>query len=242
MERKNLIKRCLFLICLAVIFLVMIMIMARYEEEGEKEIPFNLSKILIVSSVDGKDIDDPDNIWNIDVSQVNDVYVYLDRKEDEECLIKSITFENFKNLTNLEKDLKIYRPTGELEKLYTYSEENYKDKSLSFTGELIDDMKNLEISNIGGMCGFRVANENIGKYISNEEDQEIIYDGRLLEKVGIVQEDIKLQFSFDIIVETNEDIKYKGTIILDMPGENLGEEGKSKIEINDFSNVVFKRI
>ena len=67
MERKNLIKRCLFLICLAVIFLVMIMIMARYEEEGEKEIPFNLSKILIVSSVDGKDIDDPDNIWNIDV-------------------------------------------------------------------------------------------------------------------------------------------------------------------------------
>ena len=57
-----------------------------------------------------------------------------------------------------------------------------------------------------------------------------------------MEEDIKLQFYFDIIVETNENVKYKGTIVLDMPGENLGEEGKSKIEINDFSNVVFKRI
>lgn len=242
MEKRNLIKRCLFLIVLAVIFLVMIMIMARYEEEGEKEIPFNISKILVVSSVDGKDKEDPNNIWNVDVTQINDIYVYLDRKENEEGIIKSITFENFENKLDLEKEIKVYRPTGELEKLYTYSEEDYRNSSIVFNGSLIDDMKNLEISNIGGMCGFRVANENIGNFTSNEEDEEVIYDGRLLEKLGITEENIKLQISFDIIIETDNNIKYKGTIILDMPGENLVVEGKSKIELNDFSNIVFKRI
>ena len=37
MERKSLVKRCLFLVLLAIIFLVVIFIMAKYEEEGEKE-------------------------------------------------------------------------------------------------------------------------------------------------------------------------------------------------------------
>ena len=41
MERKSLVKRCLFIVALAIIFLVVVLIMARYEEEGEKEISFH---------------------------------------------------------------------------------------------------------------------------------------------------------------------------------------------------------
>ena len=70
MERKNLVKRCLFLVVLAVIFLFVILIMARYEEEGEKQIPFNIAKMLIVSSVNGVQNTESEHVWDIDVSQV----------------------------------------------------------------------------------------------------------------------------------------------------------------------------
>lgn len=242
MERKSLVKRCLFIVALAIIFLVVVLIMARYEEEGEKEIPFYISKILLVSSVDGEAKENETNIWDIEVSQVNDIYVYLNRTQDKEETIKSISFTNFKNNLNPESTFKVYRPTGDLDKLYLYSEEDYRETTIEFFGTIKDDMKNLEIANIGGMCGFRIANENIGEFISNEENQEVSYDGKLLEKIGVTEQDIKLQISFDIIIEVDSGIKYKGTIVVDMPGENLIQDGKSTIEINNFDNVIFKRI
>ena len=242
MERKKLVKRCLFLVALSAVFLTIILIMARYEEEGEKDIPFDISKILVVSSVDGVNKENTEHIWDINVSQVNDVYVYLDVIEDPKKVIKNVSFENFKVINNESEDIKIYRPTGDLEKLYTYSKENYIDKSIVFEGAQRDDIQNLEISCIGGMCGFRIANENLGEFISDEESEEITYDGRLLNKLGITNENIKLEFSFDIIVEIADGIKYKGTILLNMPENTMFTDGKSTIEINNFEDIVFKRI
>ena len=92
------------------------------------------------------------------------------------------------------------------------------------------------------MCGFRIANENLGEFISDEESEEITYDGRLLNKLGITNENIKLEFSFDIIVEIADGIKYKGTILLNMPEDTMFTDGKSTIEINNFEDIVFKRI
>ena len=241
MERKNLVKRCLFLVVLAVIFLFEILIMARYEEEGEKQIPFNIAKMLIVSSVNGVQNTESEHVWDIEVSQVNDIYVYIERNKNEDETIKEIVFENFKTYPEDMSNIKIYRPTGELDKLYLYSTEDYKEKSIAFLGTVKDDMKNLEIANIGGMCGFRLSNENLGKFVSDEETEEIIYDGRLLEKIGISNENVKLKLAFDIIIKTDDGINYRGNVIVDMPGEGLIEEGKTTIEINDFENVIFKR-
>lgn len=241
MERKNLVKRCLFLVVLAVIFLFVILIMARYEEEGEKQIPFNIAKMLIVSSVNGVQNTESEHVWDIDISQVNDIYVYIERNKNEDETIKEIVFENFKTYPEDMSNIKIYRPTGELEKLYLYSTEDYKEKSIAFLGTVKDDMKNLEIANIGGMCGFRLSNENLGKFVSDEETEEIIYDGRLLEKIGISNEKVKLKLAFDIIIKTDDGINYRGNVVVDMPGDGLIEEGKTTIEINDFENVIFKR-
>ena len=108
-------------------------------------------------------------------------------------------------------------------------------------GGVIDDLKSLEISNNGGILGFRVAVEELGNYISNE-DEEITYDGKLLSNLGINVSDILFDMSFDVIITTSENISFKGTIRLDMPIETVGEEGSSSKEITDFSNVVFKRI
>ena len=93
--KKNLFKKCLFFITLAVIFMVVISIMIKYEVEGEKVLPYSVSKILLVSTVDGKNNPTNDAIWNIGIKQVNDVYMYIDKTMDTKATIKEVKFENF---------------------------------------------------------------------------------------------------------------------------------------------------
>ena len=134
--KKNLFKKCLFIIALAVIFMVVISIMIKYEVEGEKVLPYSISKILLVSTVDGKDfeITSPDMIWNIGVTQVNDLYIYIDQTMKTDAVIKEVKFENFRITENPEiGKLKVLRPTGEIKNLYTYSEQNYLNSSITYT-------------------------------------------------------------------------------------------------------------
>ena len=216
--------------------------MLKYDVEGEKKLPFSISKILLVSTVDGNEQTDEQNIWNIDVTQVNDLYIYLDKTIDDEQTINQIKVENFVvNKTPSKGKLKVLRPTGELPNLYTYSEQDYINGSITYLGAAIDDMKALEISNNGGVIGFRVALENLGNFISNE-NIEVTYDGKLLSNMGVNLEEISFNISFDIIITTSENVNYKGTITLDMPINSVIEEGSSSTEITEFSNIVFKRI
>lgn len=240
--KKNLLKKCLFIIFLSALLMVVISIMLKYDVEGEKVLPFSIGKILLVSTVDGHVVDDPENIWNIDVTQINDLYIYIDKTLEDEQTINEIKIENFVvNKIPSKGRLKVLRPTGELSNLYTYSEQDYIFTELTYTGAAIDDLKSLEISNNGGVLAFRVALEELGTYISNE-DEEITYDGKLLSNLGINLEEIQFNLSFDIIITTSDDVSYKGTINLDMPIETVIEEGSSNRELTDFSNVVFKRI
>ena len=240
--KKNLLKKCLFIIFLSALLMVVFSIMFKYDVEGEKTLPFSIGKILLVSTVDGNVVDDPENIWNIDVTQINDLYIYIDKTIEDEQTINEIKIENFVITQNPAKGkIKVLRPTGDLSNLYTHSEQDYLDKSLTYLGAAIDDLKSLEISNNGGVIAFRVALEDIGRYISNE-DEEITYDGKLLSNLGISLEEIKFGLSFDIIITTSDNVNYKGTINLNMPINSVIEEGSSNKELTDFSDVVFKRI
>lgn len=241
--KEKIFKKCLFAAFLVVLFAVVISIMLKYDVEGEKELPFSISKILVVSTVDGNLNDDQENIWNIGVTQVNDLYIYVDKSiaEDEQT-IKEIRIENFviNKSPNIGK-LKVLRPTGEIANLYTHSQQDYLNDKIVYTGGVIDDLKSLEISNNGGILGFRISVEELGNYISNE-DEQITYDGKLLSNLGVNIEEIKFNLSFDVVITTSDNISFKGTINLDMPIDTVIEEGSSNKEITDFSDVVFKRI
>ncbi len=241
--KEKIFKKCLFAAFLIILLMIVISIMLKYEVEGERKLPFTISKILIVSTVDGELNEDTENIWNIDVTQANDLYMYFDKTiEDENQTIKEIKIENFVVNKNPKMGkLKILRPTGEIANLYTHSEQNYLNDKIIYTGGIIDDLKSLEISNNGGILGFRVAVDELGNLVSNEGEEKT-YDGKLLADLGVNVSEIEFNMSFDVIITTSENISFKGTINLDMPIETLIEEGISSKEITDFSNVVFKRI
>lgn len=243
--KKNLFKKCLFFIVIVSLLMVVISIMIKYDVEGEKVLPYSISKILLVSTVDGQVNDDPENIWNIGITQVNDIYVYIDKtmetNETNET-IKQVRLENFVITNQPQKGkIKLLRPTGELNNLYTYSQQDYLSEGITYTGETIDDLKSLEISNSGGVLGFRISLEELGTFISNE-DIEITYDGKLLSNLGVKIEEIKFDMNFDIIITTSDDVNYKGTLTLNLPIDTVIEEGSSNKELTDFENIVFKRV
>ena len=86
--KSNLLKKCIFIAAFAIIILIVVIIMLRYDTVGEQDMPYEINKILLVSTVDGKALDDPNNIWNIDVSEVNDVYVFINKTKDTDLTIK----------------------------------------------------------------------------------------------------------------------------------------------------------
>ena len=239
---KNLFKRIIIIAIILAVVGVVSYIMLRYDAEGEKSMPFSLGKILIISTVDGHVNEDQQNIWNIGVEQVNDVYIYIEKNIDKDLTIKQIKLENFQLNKDVSRGVvKLLRPTGDLPNLYTYSQEDYFSKDLTYIGSSIDDMKSLEVSNEGGVLGFRLSLTDLGNFISNDAEQ-ITYDGSLLSGLGINNEEIKFNVSFDIIITTSENVNFKGTINLDLPIGNIIENGTENKEISDFENIVFKRI
>lgn len=240
--KENLIKKCIFFSFIVVIVMISISIMIKYDVEGEKELPFSVKKILLVSTVNGEVKDDPDNIWNINVSQANDIYFYIDKTMETDVVIDEIKFSNFSIEESPKKGVvKLLKPTGELSNLYSYSTHNFWDEGVTFYGAKFDDLKALEIANNGGMIGFRISLEELGTYLSNE-DVEIKYDGNLLKNINVSEEDVKFNVGFDITIKTSEKNMYQSRIKLDLPVNGMIEKGSSSQELTDFSNLVFKRV
>lgn len=241
---KTTFKKCLFLAFILVALTIVFSLVVRYQVVGEDNLPYAISKILIVSKVSTSDNDQTANLWDINLEEDNDVYIYIDKSDEESTdTLQSVTLENFRvtkpaTLGNAV----IYRPTGDLENLYDYSEQNYLGDSITYTGAKIDTMKTLEIRNEGGTIGFRASLENLGNYVSNEEHETITYDGSLIKKAGIEQEEIEFQLAFDVLITLNSNVTFKGTITLDLPNDDILTNPESNIEITDFSDVVFKRI
>ena len=78
---KQIVKLCIALGILAIIIILVIAIMVRYQVEGDKNMPFNLSKIIIVSTAEGNETEGKKK-WNFNVLQNNDVYIYIDKHEN----------------------------------------------------------------------------------------------------------------------------------------------------------------
>ena len=101
-------------------------------------------------------------------------------------------------------------------------------------------MEKQEISKDGGMLAFRISNQELATYVSNDET-EINYDGSLLKKAGISEEDIKITAKMDITIQVSQKEKYKGTLEVELPVENFEDKSIVDKQITDFSKVIFKR-
>ena len=221
------------LVCALAFFVIF-----KYQVEGEKNAVFDISKILVVSTVEGVSKDAPTAKWDLNVNQNNDVYITIKKNGKKQDAIKNVTINNVQIENAPAKGtLNLYKPaeTGLFKNDDKYKIEN----ELIYAGSKAGSINNLEISNQGGTVIIRFCNANISTYTSNE-DEQISHDGTLLTKTSVNLEEIKAKVSFDIIIETESGIKYKTTASLDLPTENILEEATSTTEINT-EDLVLKR-
>ena len=238
-----------FHVCMigTIIFIILFItgVMAlKYNVEGETNLPFDLTKVSIISNVEGIDnTEDTQNKWNLKVNQNNDIYLYIKKNDNykETEIIDSIKLDNFKIEESPKVgQLKLYKPDNSVEtNIFINKEENEVD-SIEYEGNLDANIKDLKIANQGGLVIFRFANCGIGDYISNDDEE--IKHSELLKKLSVNNEDLKFKISFDMYINLNSKKSYKANIKLELPVKDVVDNGVQNEEITDFDNVIFKRV
>ena len=225
----------------AIIFVILILVV-KYNVEGESNLPFEIGKIVLVSSSEGIDKANDTNRWAFDLEQSNDIYIYIQGNDQytKTEIIEKVILDNFKiNKENQIGVSKIYRPSTQENEMFNNSEE-YEASQIIYEGNTQTNIKELQISNQGGIAAFRVGNNNIGEYISNE--QEEVDHTQLLKLANVDEQDLKEKVSFDITIELKGGKKYKTTKEIEFPVSGVVENGSTNKELTDLTDVVFKRI
>ena len=243
---RNLTKTKSFHICMIIVIIVVIlfivgMLVLRYNVEGETNMPFNLSKIAIISTQQGIDNGETNTRWSFDIQQANDIYLYIDKNDayDKTEIIRSVRIDSFQIESNNNENIKLYKPnTREENIIFKYDDEDII-QSLEYTGDVESDLKNLKIANQGGIIAFRCSNNNVVKYQSDEEE---INHSELLKKAGVTAEELKINLTFNLTIVLESGKEYQTEIKTELPTGDVIEEGNTSTEITNLDDVIFKRI
>ena len=237
---------CMTIIIIAVILFASGIMILRYQVEGETNMPFEITKITLISTSDGIDKNQEGEYtsWAFDINQNNDIYIYLEKNDNykEEEAIRSIIIDGINIQRNKELGtVKFYRPNiSETGGNFSNTKEN-EIQSIQFNGGLESDIKNLVIGNQGGVIFFRYANNGVAEYTSDVATTNTITTNQLLKSANVNEEDLKSKLVFDLTITTEEGKEYKANISLDLPVEGVVENGTSSKEITNLDDIVFKR-
>ncbi len=241
-HKKQMIKSSIAIIVFALIIILVAALMIRYQVEGDKNMPFNLSKIIVVSTAEGNETEGKKK-WNFEIFQNNDMYIYIDKNEQywgEEKTIKSVRIENIQiSKEPVKGEIKAYMPNSLDGRVFDYNNDYLVEDKLEYKGAAQSDPKTLEIGSNGGSILISFCNTGLGVY-SSDKDDEIIHDGTLLNKIDLLEEDINFDIAFDLVISV-ENCSYRTNIKMTMPCGNLLEEGTCSIEKTDMSDLIFKR-
>lgn len=237
---------CMTIIIIAVILFASGIMILRYQVEGETNMPFEITKITLISTSDGIDKNQEGEYtsWAFDINQNNDIYIYLEKNDNykEEEAIRSIIIDGINIQRNKELGtVKFYRPNiSETGGNFSNTKEN-EIQSIQFNGGLESDIKNLVIGNQGGVIFFRYANNGVAEYTSDVATTNTITTNQLLKSANVNEEDLKSKLVFDLTITTEEGKEYKANISLDLPVEGVVENGTASREITNLDDIVFKR-
>ena len=243
---RSLNKKIFHIIAIILIIFVILCVngimILRYQVEGESNMPFKISKISIVESVEGMANEGATEKWNLNVNQNNDIYIYIEKNSNygKTEIIQEVEINNI--IINKEKEkgeIKLYKPVIDEKRMFINTMEN-EISNIVYTGELESNIKEQKISNQGGIVTFRYAINDISQYISDTDEQ--IDHSQLLKLTNITEEDLKTSLTFNIIIKLTSGKKYQATVNLDLPTNEIIETGKFGTEISELDNIIFKRI
>lgn len=246
LKRKNRIIHIYIISVILVIALsTVFFIMYKYNVEGEKNLPFNITKLMIISSAETKNFEKQENNYQADVIQKNDVYIAIEKNENykKTDTIKEIIFKNFGIIEQAKTGkIKIYR-TSEATNTFEYIEKYLINNEVIFIGgkETNLNQEQMTIGNQGGLLKISITLEDLGKLIYTE-NENIESNGKLLNKLNLKSEDVQTKLSFDVIIKLNSGNKFKTNIVLNLPTGDIVNEGVCTMDDTNVEKLVFKRI
>ena len=240
--KRRVIEINLGVIVVVIAVAVLGIVLLKYHVEGEKDMPYVLKEINIVSTATGKNETTEESKWNLIISQNTDVYMDLERNSEYKSNenLRSIKIQDVK-INDLGKYThKLYLPTEKGEDIFEYIEENLAPEVIEYNVGNVKDVKKRTITSEGGIIALSFAIKNMGAYVGNED--KMVYDGTLLSRIGVTNEDIKCEVKFNLIIETESNKRYQAEIKINIPGGDLIKEGIIKIKNTELEEIVFKRI
>lgn len=239
---KKIVHLILIITTIFIIVFIVGMFLLKYQVEGETNMPFKLTKISIIQSVEGNEVEDTGDIWNFNVNENNDIYIYIEKNSGygKTEIIDTVTIDNIIiNKGNNIGETKIYKPTTDEKRMFINSSEN-EITEITYKGDLESNIKEQKISNQGGIVAFRYSINNLSQYISNSNNE--IDHSKLLQLTNIKEDDIQTTITFNITITLTTKRQYQAEVTMDIPAKEIIENGTNGIEITDFSDVIFKRI
>ena len=243
---RNLNKKIFHIIMIILIVFAILcvagILVLRYQVVGESNLPFEITKISIVESVEGNAVQGTTEKWNLNVNQNNDIYVYIEKNSNygkteiiEEVQINNIVIDK----QNEKGELKLYKPVVDEKRMFINTTES-EITEIIYKGELESNIKEQKISNQGGIVAFRYGINNLSQYVSETDEQ--IDHSQLLKLTNITPEDLQTKLSFDITIKLISGKKYQARIDLDVPTNEIIEKGTVGKDITELDGIIFKRI
>ena len=111
---QKIIKRSVYFFILILIFAIVGIIILKYHVEGEQNMPFKLSQILVVSSAEGIQGEESKYNWDVDLYQTNDICLNIKKNKNYKTTeaIKSIEIANISIERPKIGNIKIYIPNS----------------------------------------------------------------------------------------------------------------------------------
>ena len=144
---RNVKQRIFHSVIIAIIVIAILcvggMFILKYQVEGESNMPFKISKISIIESVEGTETQGAGEKWNFDVAENNDIYIYLEKNFSygKTEIIQSVDVKNINvNKAKSVGNVKFYKPVQDEKRMFINQEES-EITDITYNGDLESNIK-----------------------------------------------------------------------------------------------------
>lgn len=202
-------------------------------ERNEKQV-FKVEKIILCSSANAINVSNVENKQTLNVYQYTDLAIHIDNGDEltnentvKDLYIDNISFEGsnnakgskslvYKNLLNfgLKEKIEFNRKTKDIK--FNVAKTNEEDENANYD----DPTFYTDCSN---PISLEYLNYNLVQGYEMEENNQVAFDGSLLERVGLTKDDISCKLKFKINIINNKDEKFSCWININLPLDDISE-------------------
>ncbi len=198
--------------------------------EKNKEKVFKIERIILCSSANAIDLSENKAMDNLSIYQYTDIAIYIDNGEElsNENTVKEIYIDNislegkntgykslkYKNLLNfgLKQDILRKQETEDIKFNIVYTNEQDSDANYDEPTFYTDCSNPISLEYV---------NYNIKDGYKMEENNQVTFDGNILEKAGIPIEDLSCKVKFKINIINNQDEKFSCWVNFNLPLDDI---------------------